>query len=195
MKLNEQELQFCILSSIFRREPFWVLAAWVTWENPAEVDSFVNVLTKVVTAGHLDLHDGERHGFEPGVSFHDNLRKYIQRRVEAGEKLDEFPPDGNDVEFALTAEGSKWLDDAYSESEKAGEKIIDALEQYHSKNGVYPKRLYELCPEFLSVLDDPPAVCGSWWYRATLDLKFYEIAYLTLTGHSFCYDASKGEWV
>lgn len=69
--------------------------------------------------------------------------------------------------------------DTILESQGIGDRIVDALEQYHQTHGKYPSELSELVPEFLDYLESPTGGEPEWFYSQIADGEHFTLAFGT----------------
>ena len=62
-----------------------------------------------------------------------------------------------------------WSDRAVRESQKRGNAIVIALEQFKSDQGEYPQSLAELIPDYLVEIEQPIAGTQPWQYKRNTD--------------------------
>ena len=59
-----------------------------------------------------------------------------------------------------------WTPDRIARSKEIGNRIIDAIERFHSDHGQCPESLTQLVPDYIDKIEMPVAGSGRWDYRS-----------------------------
>jgi|WetSurMetagenome_2_1015567.scaffolds.fasta_scaffold510957_1 hypothetical protein len=87
-------------------EEFSVLISSVNFANTTELNKFLEVTVNLVKEGLLICSQGKRRDF---YITNDEMKSYVNMRIDAGEKLDEYPSIIPELTFFTTEKGISCL--------------------------------------------------------------------------------------
>ena len=70
--------------------------------------------------------------------------------------------------------GRDWTPAKIQQSKAIGNKILDAIDQYHADNGSFPERLEDLVPKYLKEVKPPTAGTREWQYGRSDGTGWFE---------------------
>ena len=89
----------------------------------------------------------------------------------------------------------KWSPSVNRESIRSGERLIEAIDEFHDTNGRYPASLEDLVPSYVKEIPQPTAGPKVWKYHVLSSGGSYQLAFEMPGGYPvYFYDSRYRLW-